>query len=333
MRPSTLSLSVLLVVSIGYAAYLQIEVNRLKDAAVLVADEAGERLSKALDVEEELVGSETEGSSIEAADGAATPEVVAQAEPSAEQSRAARREERMQRMLASFEDPQMRADMVERQMNRIDGRYAEFFKTLDLNPDDLEVLRTLMAERGVVNWEMRMRRFGASNDEERESLEGERQLQREVLAQEIELLLGEDNAVALQDYTESLPFRGQVDALASSLSFTDSPLSADQGEALVASFQEVSRTFEYTNDLSEMRGRNFGNLSSDDVSTYFKEREEYDSRILEVASETLDDAQLAAYAERQLAERERAQRQIEFMMENPDGGRGGPGGGRGGPRF
>jgi len=190
-----------------------------------------------------------------------------------------------------------------------------------------------MAENGVVGMEKRMRGFGAGSEEERERVNDERQLQRDVLENEISALLGEQNASALQDYTDSLPYRGQVEALASSLSFTDTPLSETQSEGLVKSITEVSQSFEYTNDLSRMRGRGMSDLSSEQVSTYFQEREEYDARVLEAASETLSDAQLAAYAERQLAERERDQRQIEYMLENPDRGRGGPGGGRGGPRF
>ncbi|MBK1876775.1 hypothetical protein [Pelagicoccus mobilis] len=332
MKTSTLTLSVLLLGAAGYAAYLQTEVNRLKaslEANVAVEEPVAEAVAeKEMPdvVEEQVAAAATEDVYRQ------EPEAAPEPERPSEEERAARRQERMGRMLAAFEDPQMRVDMIERQMNRIDNRYAEFFKTLDLSDDELEVLRTLMAESGVVNWEMRMRGFGAANEDERALVSEERQLQHDVLQGEIAALLGEENAAALQDYTDSLPYRGQVEALASSLSFTDTPLTDVQSEGLVTSIKEVSQSFEYTKDLAQLRGRGMQDLSGSDVSTYFEERAEYDSMVLEAASETLNDAQLAAYAERQLAERERDQRQIEFMLENPDRGRGGPGGGRGGPR-
>lgn len=329
MKTSTLTLSVLLVGAAGYAVFLQTEVNRLKSS--LVAVEAQAEQAAHIETKPEAKPIEVATSEIEPASYVQEPEAAPEPERPSEEDRAARRQDRMQRMLAAFEDPQMRVDMIERQMNRIDNRYADFFKTLDLGQDELDILRTLMAESGVVNWEMRMRGFGASNEEERALVGEERDLQREVLKEEIAALLGEEKAAALDEYTDSLPYRGQVEALASSLSFTDTPLSDTQSEGLVQSIKEVSQSFEYTNDISQMRGRGMSNLSTEEVSTYFLEREEYDARVLEAASDTLSDAQLAAYAERQLAERERDQRQIEYMLENPERGRGGPGGGRGGP--
>lgn len=333
MKPSTPILSILLVASIGYAAFLQMELNRLETSLASVADEVEQFEEPLPESTLALETNEEPPAELGSAATAFQDLVEAEAGPSREEERAARRQERTQRMLAAFEDPQMRVDMIERQMNRIDSRYAEFFKTLDLPQEDLEILRTLMAEGGVLNWEMRTRGFGASSEEERALLNEERQFQREVLQGEITALLGEEKSAALDDYTESLPYRSQVEALASSLSFTDTPLSDDQSERLVTSIKEVSQSFEYTRDLSDMRGRGVSNLSSEEVATYFKEREEYDSRVLEAASETLSDAQLAAYAERQLAERERNQRQIEYMLENPNTGRGSGPGARGGPRF
>lgn len=329
MKKSTISLSVLLAGSLAYAAYLQTEVNRLKaslEAGDMIAVEGvAPEQSEGVDAASELA-SEARGATY-----AQAPEAAPEPERTREEERAARRQERMERMLAAFEDPQMRVDMIERQMNRIDNRYADFFKTLNLSQEEIDVLRTLMAESGVVNAEMRMRGFGASSEEERALLSEERELQREILEGEIAALLGEENASALQEYTDTLPYRGQVEALASSLSFTDSPLTEEQSEGLVMSIKDVSQSFEYTKDLTEMRGRGMASLTSEDVSTYFMEREEYDARVLEAASDTLTDEQLAAYAERQLAERERDQRQLEYMLENPSTGRGGPGGGRGGP--
>lgn len=323
MKRTTVSLSVLLAAALGYAGYLQTELNRLKPEADRVpstdiAEMEGE-ISAAVE-EDVVMTSEVESK----------PPVVEGTEPPAasrEDVRENRRLERMRQMAAAFDDPQMRMDMVERQMNRVDSRFADFFKDLDLNPDDVDTLRTLMAERGVIDWEMRMRSFGADSEEARVELERERERQKSLLEEQIAGLIGENNTLALQDYTETLPYRNEVEALASSLSFTDSPLSPEQSEVLVRSIRDVSEEFEYSVDLSNMRRRGISEVSSEDIETYFDERSNLEEQVLAAASDSLSDAQLAAYAERQLAERERDRRQLEFIQQNPGAG-GGPRGDR-----
>ncbi|MDQ8184852.1 hypothetical protein [Pelagicoccus sp. SDUM812002] len=329
MRFSTIALSLLLVGALAYAGYLQTELSRLK-VSLTESPPSSAAASVEAETEQSLASEDTveEGSSVPSASKESAASV--EQEPVSE-SRDFRRAERMKQMMAAFEDPEMRIDMIERQMNRVDSRYADFFKMLDLSTEDLNTLRTLMAERGVIGWETRMRSFGAETDEAKADVQIARELQQEMLKEQITMLLGEDGAVALKDYSDSLPFRGEVEALASSLSFTNTPLSEDQSEALVGAIRDVSNSFEYTVDLSQVRGRDVSGITPANIETFFYERAARDDLILQAAAETLGDEQLAAYAERQLAERERDRRQMEFMQQNPGGfGRGGPRGG--GPR-
>ncbi|MBC2605811.1 hypothetical protein [Pelagicoccus albus] len=320
MKTSTITLSVLLVGAVAYAGFLQIELNKLKEKSAIGSEDVAASLENQV-----LDTAGTPASRALGPDGEAGPPPDS---PEDGMSREERRRARMEQMLTAFEDPQIRMDMIERQMNRVDERYAAFFKTLDLSPEALETLRTLMAESGVVDWEMRMRGFSAETEEDRDRISMERDLQKDVLADEIAALIGEESAAALAEYTASLPYRNEVDALASSLSFTESPLSSEQSEALVSSIASVSQDYEYTKDLSSIRGREASEITASDISTYFSERAERDAQVLEAAADSLSDEQLAAFAERQLAERERDQRQMEFMVQNP--GSGGPG--FGGPR-
>ncbi len=328
MKTSTITLSVLLAGAVAYAGFLQTEVNRLK-AARSVESPAGLAEVKASGVsepaEERAVVSAPPPAAVAAPDVESSPP----ASPPAGDWQT-RRAERMKQMVAAFEDPQMRVDMIERQMNRVDSRYADFFKTLDLSPEDLDTLRTLMAEQGVVNWEMRMRSFEADSDEARSEMDAAREIQKKALENQIDSLLGEAGAAALEDYSETLPYRNEVEGLATSLSFTSTPLTAGQSEALVGTIRDVSKSFEYTVDLSQMRGREMSKVDAADIDSYFQERSTRDEMILQAAAESLNDEQLAAFAERQMAERERDRRQLEFMQQNPGGfGRGGT---RNGPR-
>lgn len=329
MKTSSIALSVLLAAAVGYAGYLQTEVNRLKALAL-----AGPEVSAAAKGFDGNASVETERAlRADPAIAGVPAEPAASAAPPP-MDRAARFAERMKVALAAFEDPELRADLVERQMNRLDSRYAAFFKTLGLGPDQMDTLRTLMAEREVGERELRMRRSGAQSEEEREALDAARLSQREAIDGQIAALLGDQKATAMQDYAETLPYREEVRALASSLSYTDSPLSEQQSDALASSIRDVSSAFRYNVDVSNLRRGELASLSSEVIATYMRERADRDELVLQAAAESLNDSQLAAYAERQLAERERDLRQIEFMQQNPQqGGRfGGGGGERGGPR-
>lgn len=333
MKKSTLSLTVLLVASLAYAAFLQTEVNRLQTERVGVSESAALPLVSVPDagVEEPEAVPQSEGG--EDFDRMWAGVASSNDASNSEEERAARRLERFNQMLAPFDDPQMRVDMIERQMDRIDMRYADFFKTLDLGPDELDTLRTLMAERRVIDAELRMRAYGADSKEGRDALGEERKFQRELLDEQVNELMGEKNAMALNEYNGTLPYRGEVESLASSLSFTDSPLKEKQVNVLVNSIRDVSESFEYSVNLSKMGGRQVAEASSQDIDTYFAERVFHDDQILSKVAKSLDDSQLAAYAERQLAERERDRRQIEFLRQNPDLARQrGPRGPGGGPR-
>lgn len=314
MKTQTGILSALLVGALGYAGYLHFENANLRDqlenqeAVALVEAVEGETLKPVAAVEEQ----KNEAPVTEQV-------VVKEATPSAHPPRPdfrARGRERMARMTAAFNDPEMRADMIERQMNRIDSQYAGFFKTLDLSPDEMDTLRTLMAERSIVGREARMRGFPGATDEDREKASEARDMQRGILKEQVEELLGEETTAALKDYSESLPYRQEVEALASSLSFTETPLNAEQNELLVQSLQTVSTEFEYTKDFSNMRRFGGQDLSATDVAVYFEERTTYDELVISAAEQALSEEQMAVFAERQIADRERDQRRMEFMLQS-----------------
>ncbi len=321
-----------LVLVSGYAVHLQFENSRLREA--LAAAPAPGKVPEPIRVDgvQEAGGPEVAvaGSLAEGVADAAAELEAADAGPERRERWQDGRRDRMQRMTAAFDDPELRIDMIERQMGRIDASYAGFFRGLNLDAEQVDLLKTLMAEQGVVGWESRMRRFAADSDEARAQVEASERQQRQVIEGQIAALLGQDGADRLQDYTESLPHREEVAALATRLSYTESPLSPGQSELLVQGLQSVASEFRYTNDLSEM-GRGRGRLAASEVALYFEEREQRDALVFAAAAAALNEEQLAAFADRQIADRDRERRRIEFVLENGGGierGRPPQGGGR-----
>ncbi|MDQ8201853.1 hypothetical protein [Pelagicoccus sp. SDUM812003] len=317
MRSSTLILSVSLIAAIGYATFLQLENSRLRSRFESSSESLGNGIQSAGSARQQAARADEDATGSPASSVLAQEsERLGQNEQSRESEWRERRRERMERMRSAFDDPQMRADMIEQRMARVDERFAEFFKGLDLSPEDLETLRVLMAERGVVNWEMRMRSFAPGGDADPEALEAERKRRRELLDEEIVALLGEERAEDLKDYSESLPYREEVERLETSLSYTDAPLTKKQSKFLVQELQRLDQMYAYTNDLSERRGRDMASLSRSEVDLYFAERTAKETAILDSVAGVLTEEQLAAFADRQMSERERDQRRMEFMLEN-----------------
>lgn len=255
------------------------------------------------------------------------PPATEEAQEDRQQRRQEARQERAQEFLSMLQDPEQRLNFIERNMERIDRRYADFFATLNLSGEQIEVLKTLMAERGIIGNESRIRVALADSEEEKEAIREEMRLQRELLDGDVVALLGEEQAAGMERYDATLPFRGDVEDFARSLSYTDTPVSDEQSEALLDTYAALNQEFKFSEDLSDGNRFRRGDVSAESVQTYFQEKKVFDTMVLEQASAYLDDAQLASLAEKQIVERERTQQRMEIMLQRgSDGRRGGPGG-------
>ncbi len=337
---TTVTLSILTVMLAAYAGYLSVEnrslKRRLANNAPAFEKKPVETLAEAESEEPEIEAEQSEetGSGRRFADGE---------RPTREEMMERRKEQmqaQMERILATFDDPELRMDMIERAMERIDRGYAELFRRLKLPPEEVDALKVLMAEQGILRFEGQARTRFAS-EEDREAIKEDYRNQRELLAGDIEALLGEDNAAKFKQYSNTLEYRDDVESFERSLSYTETPLTKRQSEGLVNAYAAVDKDFEYTYDMSEMGRRGGGNqFTQEIVDTYYQEREVYDAMLLEQAARVLNEAQLASLADQQISDRERDLRQAQLQLEAPqtDGGRGsfggfsgrGGGGGRGG---
>jgi len=341
----TVILSVLAVAFAAYAGYLSMENSRLK--ATLSELSKADHAVAAEDINEaaqEVVENVEESERLRRDPDFAEFENLSpeeRRERFAERRREARAAQ-LERALAAFDDPELRMDMIERQMERLDRGYADFFKSLGLPPEEIDALKTLMAERNLIRMESGMRASAAS-DEEREAIREDYKHQFATLSEDIDALLGEEDAQKLQRYSNTLQHRGEVESFERALSYSDTPLTKRQAEGLVNVYAKVDKDFEYSVDISQLQGRGRGRdsapLTQELVDTYYQEREIYDAMLLEQAATVLNEAQLASLAAQQISEREREQRQAQLALENgnlsdiPGGGfpLGGFGGGRGGP--
>ena len=327
---TTVALSLLTLAFACIAGYFAVENNQLREAladvqATQMAIGAEEETGLATEIEDSTEENGRE-EVVETAAEAKPTEVSERAE-SWQQRRLQARQERSRQFLDMLQDPERRLDFIERRMGGLDQRYADFFATLNLSGEQIEVLKTLMAERGVVETEARMKLFMAESDEEqKEAIREEMRLQQELLDGDIAALLGEEQVASLERYNTTLPYRNSVQEFARSLSYTDTPVSSEQSQALLDTYANLSEEFKFTENLGNGEYFRRGTMSTESVQTYIDEKEVFDTMVLEQASVYLEEAQLASLAEKQIAQRDRVAQHMEFMLQrNTGGGRGGSG--------
>lgn len=329
-------LAVVAVVCAAYAGFLHVENGKLKEA--LASEEVdAEVQTEAEEASEEIVEAVEEVSeTVEEVAASDEPQEMTQEERQAE--RQERRQQMMERMMSRFTDPDMRMDMIEQAMVRIDENYADLFKRLDLAPEEIEAVKTLMAEQAVLRREAQMKAAMAATDEEREAIRESMREERLVLNADMESILGEQGSRQMRTYTSALPYKDSVDEFARSMSYTETPLNARQSEALLRAYGRTSQEFEYSLNVDEMNRWERRNVTPEQMDTYYQEKAEFDALVLAEASQRMNEEQVISLAEKLMADREREQRESEFFRESMDQfgrdrggfgpGRGGPGGGR-----
>lgn len=131
--------------------------------------------------------------------------------------------------------PEVQAMLSVQQKAAIEARYSALFKNLNLNAEQTDKLKTLLAERGNTRRDVE-EAARAQGINPRENPEAYRKLftdaQNELNAG-IKAVIGDAGFAQLQTYEQTLPQRSLVENLQQRLSSTNLPLTSAQAEQLV----------------------------------------------------------------------------------------------------
>jgi hypothetical protein len=131
--------------------------------------------------------------------------------------------------------PEVQAMLSLQQKAGIEQRYAALFKNLNLPPDQIEKLKTLLAERSTTMQDV-MTAAHEQGIDPRQNPEAFRKLvsdsQNQINAS-IKATIGENGFAQLSSYEQTLPQRNLVSELQQRLSYTSTPLTAAQAEQMV----------------------------------------------------------------------------------------------------
>jgi hypothetical protein len=131
--------------------------------------------------------------------------------------------------------PEVQAMLATEQKGVLDARYAALFKSLNLPPDQIEKLKTLLLDRqnSIQDVLAAAREQGINPRDDPAAFRKLVTDAQNTANDNIKSLLGDAGYDQLNHYEQTLPQRNVVDALQQRLAYSDSPLSASQAEQLV----------------------------------------------------------------------------------------------------
>jgi hypothetical protein len=232
----------------------------------------------------------------------------------------ARPRDRFGRFQQMMENPDFQSAMLERSKTRIERDFARLFRTMDLDEEAMEIFKTLLAERSMIERKAAFQSRAALGDPEA-MLEVELMLEESLaqIDQSLIEVLSEEDYDAYDYYQETLPQRRSVDELVRRLSYSGTPLTEERAEVLVGVMATAEDSFSYTLDLAKLSNRERMSVTEVDVALYLDERESLNQMVLSGAALVLEQDQLEALAEQQIREIE----QIELRASLGFEGRGG----------
>ncbi len=131
--------------------------------------------------------------------------------------------------------PEVQALMSVQQKAAVEARYAALFKNLNLPPDQLEKLKTVLAERTNTMQDVMAAARDQGIDPRRDPSAFQKLMEvaRTDINNSIKSVIGESGFTQFENYEQTMPQRNVVNQLQQRLSYSDTPLTSTQADQLV----------------------------------------------------------------------------------------------------
>ena len=201
-----------------------------------------------------------------------------------------------------FKNPELR-DMIKKQQKKVmgglvDKSYAEFFKSMNLTPEQTETMKDLILSKMLGSADAGMEMMSGDMDaDKRAELTKQIKDQKEATDAQIKALLGDDNYAAFESYEKTIPDRMAIDQFKGQLG--DSlKLNQNQEQLLVTAMTEERQGFKFTTDFSNQSDFSedmMSRFTEERMDVFLQEREQLDARYLARAQAVLSAEQYTAY--------------------------------------
>jgi hypothetical protein len=231
------------------------------------------------------------------------------------QSLAAGRTNNGNPLAAMMNDPKMRELMVSQQKAMfgplLAKQYADFFKWLDLAPEQSATLIELMQMKRLAGADARMSLFGGhADDAQRANVAKQVKSDKDEYDAQIKQFLGDENYQSFQEYEKTIPSRTTVNLFSERLAGGATPLDADQQQQLIQVMTEERTGFPWTTDANQLvnnsgsaRGNFSARLTDDKIEQSAQEQEQFDQQFLVRVRQILAPEQAAAFEQFQATQR------------------------------
>jgi type II secretory pathway pseudopilin PulG len=202
-----------------------------------------------------------------------------------------------------FKNPEMR-EMIKNQQKTVlgtmvDKNYAEFFKSMNLTPEQTTAMKDLILNKMLGNADLGMEMIGGDMDAaKRAELTKKMKENNDALDAQIKAMLGDENYSLYQTYEKSIPDRMAVSQLKDQLG-ADLALNANQEQLLVSAMSDERQNFKFTTDFSNQQDFSedmFSKFTEERMNLYFQEQDQLNQKYLARAQTILSADQYAAYA-------------------------------------
>jgi len=202
-----------------------------------------------------------------------------------------------------FKDPETR-EMIKQQQKTvmggmIDKNYADFFKSMNMTPEQQAAMKDLLLNKMLGGAELGMEMMGGDlSPERRAELTKQIKEASDAINQQLKDLLGAENYSQFEAYEKTIPDRQALETFKTQLG-ADAQLTAAQEEQLRQALGAERQDFKFTTDFGNQQDYSedmFSRFTEERINLYLQEQEQLNQRILARAQTILSPTQYETYA-------------------------------------
>lgn len=202
-----------------------------------------------------------------------------------------------------FKNPEMR-DMIKNQQKTVmgtmvDKNYADFFKAMNMTPEQQKAMKDLLLEKMLGGAEIGMEMMGGDmTAEQRAEMTKKMKEANEAIDQQLKELLGADNYSQFESYEKGIPDRMALEQFKGQLT-AEMALNSNQEQSLLDAISAERQGFKFTTDFSNQQDFSedmFSKFTEERMDLYFQEQDQLNQRILSRVQPILSADQYNTYA-------------------------------------
>lgn len=194
-----------------------------------------------------------------------------------------------------MKDPAMREFIREQQMAGLDTLYADMFEILQLEPEALQQLKSLLADQKMVGMDEGLTP-GTLDDMDKLAEAGRKiNAQKEEILSQIRSLLGEDNFAVLEEYEDTQQQRILVRSFSQNLPINVDPLTREQEHDLISAMRKAADDLPLGSYEIQTDDPAKGGFSTEMLENMMRRKSAQNSAYLEQAATLLTPKQLTVF--------------------------------------